>query len=134
MIEILSNGSKWFGELPDTIENLLDGLSKYPLDPVFEEYGNFVNHNPEWLNPEIAEKYKGCALIAGNFMEVSHVFRIVTDDSELINKLVEAINKNKETKEYQQFRRELIAREQKKAELRKLFDEGKITIKELYAY
>jgi hypothetical protein len=134
MLEILSNGSKWFGELPDTLETLLDALSKYPLDPVFEDYGDFVNLNPEWLSPEVTEKYKGCALIAGNFMEISHVFRFVTDDIDLIEKFSNAINRNKQTTEYKQHKQYYEERKLKQEKARRLFDEGKITLKELYRY
>jgi hypothetical protein len=46
MLLIISNGSKWAGEKPDTIDDLLNVLNKYTLDPNFEKYGNFVNLNP----------------------------------------------------------------------------------------
>jgi hypothetical protein len=134
MLEILSNGSKFCGEENDTIETLLDTLSKHSLDPVFEKYGNFVNRTPKWLNSKSAEKYQGCTSIHGNFMGVSHAFNIITDEPELIEKINSAINKNKQTPEYQRFRQELQARENKKEELRKLFEQGKIDIKQLYQY
>jgi hypothetical protein len=41
-LTIRSNGSKWYGEDPDPIEVLFDTLGKHPLDPSFEDYGNFV--------------------------------------------------------------------------------------------
>jgi hypothetical protein len=133
VIKIISNGSKWAGQEPDTIEELLNALNRYTLDPTFEKYGNFVNSDPVWLKPEVAEKYKGCTVIFGNFIDCSHVFRIVTDDAEIIAALSEAIERNKETAEYKTFKKELFDSEQKKLEARKLFNEGKIKLREMYA-
>ncbi len=37
-------GSKWAGEAPDTVADLLAMLAKEPLDPRFEEHGDFATH------------------------------------------------------------------------------------------
>ena len=87
--------------VPDSEENILRDLERYTLDPVFEDYGGFVDRSPEWLSPEIAEKYKGCAEISGNFLTFSHAFRLVTDDAALISRLSAAIERNRNTAEYQ---------------------------------
>jgi len=108
MIEIVSNGSKWYGQQPDIIETLLEVLSKNTLDPKFEKYGNFIQRNPNWLKKEIAEKYKGCTVIFGNFYSLSHVFNIITDEEELIQQLEKAINKNKQKQEYQELRKIIL--------------------------
>ena len=108
MIKIISNGSKFYGQEPDTIEILLDVLNKETLDPIFEKYGNFIQRKPNWLKKETAEKYKGCAVISGNFVSLSHVFNIITDDEELIQKLEQAINNNKQTAEYQELRKTIV--------------------------
>ena len=108
MLEICSNGSKWAGQKPDTIEELIKVLNTYTLDPSFEKYGNFINNNPQWLKPEYNEKYKGCIKFFGNFAEYSHVFYIITDEPEIIEILTVAINKNKETEEYKKIKREYI--------------------------
>ena len=126
MLEIISNGSKWAGQQPDSIEELLNVLDKYTLDPTFEKYGNFINSNPEWLKPEAVEEYKGCTKFFGNFMTLSHVFNIITDDTEVIEALTKAINKNVETLQYKKFRQEIIEAEQRKIDARKLFESGKI--------
>ena len=102
---IRSNGSKWAGEAPDTIETLLDVLEgrahrfapnaerRFALDPTFEEYGNFV-YTDCGLD--------GCTLthFFGNFHELSHVFNIDTDDAALIERLTVAIRANQAWPEY----------------------------------
>lgn len=104
MLEIESNGSKWFGQQPDSIEKLKDVLKNYTLDPAFERCGNFVNRKPQWVRKELIEKYKGCTIIFGNFLALSHVFRIITDDEEFISEMEALINENKKRPEYQEAR------------------------------
>jgi len=133
MIKIISNGSKWAGQQPATIEELLTVLAKYPLDPTFEKYGNFINPHPTWLKKEAAELYKGCTTIFGNFMECSHVFNVITDDSDTIAALSKAIEANKETAEYKAFKQRIAETEQKKEKAKRLFEKGKINLKEMYA-
>ncbi|WP_195484661.1 hypothetical protein [Flavonifractor plautii] len=87
--------------ITDTEENILHDLEHYTLDPVFEFYGNFVNQSPEWLSQEVAAKYAGCTSISGNFLYLSHAFRLVTDDTGLISRLSAAIERNKARPEYQ---------------------------------
>jgi len=132
MLEIQSNGSKWYGQEPDSIEELIQVLNKYSLDPTFEDYGNFIQLNPKWLKPEIAEKYQGCAKFFGNFSSISHVFNIITDEPEIIQVLTNAINKNIQTKEYQVLRSEYIEDEQRKTKARTLFNQGKINQRQMY--
>lgn len=87
--------------IPDTEENIMHDLENYTLDPVFEFYGNFINPAPEWLSPEVSAKYAGCTSISGNFLTLSHAFRLVTDDIGLISRLSAAIDRNKARPEYQ---------------------------------
>jgi hypothetical protein len=107
MLKIISNGSKWYGEKPDSIEILKEVLKTQTLDPTFENFGNFINNNPRWTNKEAQELYKGCSTIFGNFKTYSHVFNIITNDRELITELQELINKNKNTLVYQEYKEEL---------------------------
>jgi hypothetical protein len=132
MLQINSNGSKWYGQKPDTIEKLLEVLNEYALDPTFEDYGNFVQREPHWLHKEAAEKYKGCTVINGNFATLSHVFNIITDEPDIIEVLEQAINKNKSTKEYKKHRKEYVESEHRKDKARFLFNKGKITQREMY--
>lgn len=50
------NPEKPWSFMDDTKENILKDLAEYTLDPVFEEYGNFV-YAPTWSDEESAEKY-----------------------------------------------------------------------------
>ena len=86
MINIISNGSKWAGEEPDTIDVLLKRLEEYTLDPVFGEFMTLLDN--------------GKIMFFGNFFDYSHVFRIETDDSEICEKLTNAIVKNTMTDKY----------------------------------
>lgn len=118
MLEIISNGNKWANTdtpwrtiEPESIESLIEVLGKYPLDPRFEKYGNFVNPAPEFIKPEAKIKYAGCTSFFGNFYTLSHVFNIYTDEPEIIDRLSKAIEANIATKEYKQARKEHQAHE-----------------------
>jgi hypothetical protein len=95
---IISNGSKWNGQDPDSIETLFKVLDMFALDRTFEKYGNFVIIEPvseagEHLVPNGVRFF-------GNFAEISHVFSIDTDDPELIERLTAAIRKNQQRADY----------------------------------
>ncbi len=104
---IKSNGSKWAGQQPDTIETLLNVLQTYTLDPTFEKYGNFItDYNPiHWDDKN--KHLKGCMSFFGNFRTLSHVFNIITDDRGIINQLTVAIRNNQETNEYKEYKAEM---------------------------
>lgn len=76
---IHSNG----GGLTQPIEALYAALEEYTLDRTFEMYGNFI------------EMRDGKAHLFGNFFDYSHVFRLETDDQDLIDRLASAIEANK---------------------------------------
>lgn len=97
MTTIHSNGSKWAGEAPDTIEQLIEVLAQHPLDRRFEDYGNFIDRDPEWLD---GSTKPGVVIFFGNFLTVSHVFNIETDDPEVIERLNRAIKANKRRADY----------------------------------
>ena len=108
---IHSNGSKWAGEDPDTIEQLIAVLGREHLDPKFELYGGFIQRGESWPGVRFF----------GNFENLSHVFRIDTDDPQVIQVLTTAIEANVQTPAYQDARRRLIAwlkAEQDRAEAR----------------
>jgi hypothetical protein len=98
MLKINSNGSKWYGQEPGTLDELREALRNHTLDPFFEK--NFINRNPYWQDPELNEQNKGCTVIAGNFLTLSHVFHIVTDEEEIIGEFEALINENKLRPEY----------------------------------
>ena len=115
LTHIESNGSKWGGEAPDPIERLLERLQTETLDPMFEEYGNFV-HPARKAHRECSERtgwkdvytdagpiypdHPNAVRFWGNFLTYSHVFSIDTDDPALIEKLTAAIRANQATPIY----------------------------------
>lgn len=115
----VTNPEKPWSFMDDTKENILNDLAEYTLDPVFEEYGNFV-YMPTWCDEESAKKYKDLTAISGNFLTLSHTFRVLTDDEELIKELTEAIRKNQETEEYKQAKVRLMER---KSEEKRRYEE-----------
>lgn len=90
MTEITSNGSKWAGQAPDPVSVLIEVLAREPLDRTFEKYGNFA-----------INEGNGIVRFFGNFLTVSHVFNIRTDDPELVATLIAAIKANKRMPAYQ---------------------------------
>lgn len=103
------NPEKPWSFMEDTKENILKDLKLHTLDPVFEEYGNFV-YIPTWEDEEAAEKYKGLTAISGNFLTYSHAFRLLTDDADLIEELTKAIRENQDTEEYKRAKERLMER------------------------
>lgn len=86
---INSNGSRWYGEAPATIEDLLNVLKIKTLDRWFELHGNFILEGDE-----------GTTRFFGNFFDVSHVFHIITNDPEVVERLTTAIRTNQQKPEY----------------------------------
>ena len=86
MIDIISNGSKWYGQAPDSIGKLFTVLKNHPLDRRFDYYSYKL------LN--------GMICFLGNFATVSHVFQIHTDEKWLINKFRRLIGLNKKREDY----------------------------------
>ena len=118
---ITSNGSRWMGQEPDSMETLLEVLASEPLDPSFEDYGNFCYANEgefSWTTYEngkaVMRKSEpmpaGNVRFFGNFYTVSHVFNIDTDEPEVIAKLKAAIDANKASEAYRKARMERMER------------------------
>ncbi len=87
---IHSNGSKWAGQAPDPIELLEERLRTETLDPTFEDYGCFVSER------------EGMTRFWGNFLTVSAVFQIDTDEPELIDRLSGLIEANRAMEQYRE--------------------------------
>lgn len=96
MIVIHSNGSKFYGEEPDSLAKLIEVLGEATLDPRFEEYGNFV-----------IDDMPGPVRLFGNFHQLSHVFNIDGTPEELAEAIA-AIRKNQATDAYRAARAALI--------------------------
>jgi hypothetical protein len=95
MIYIQSNGSKWHGQQPDTIEKLLEVLENHPLDTEMFPNGHYTVTNKEYfIHPNRCQHLIGSTHFRGNFVTLSHVFSIYTDEAEVIQKLTEAIDRN----------------------------------------
>jgi len=89
---IHSNGSKWAGQAPDSIDTLIGVLDREVLDRRF--HGGFIKRlRVDRCGP-------GTVRFFGNFLTVSHVFRIDTDDAEIIAKLTRAIRRNQRRDAY----------------------------------
>lgn len=99
MTRIVHNGPGG-GHPAGTIDDLLAVLRVATLDPRFEDCGNFRNDAPEGAPP-------GTIVFWGNFLDVSHLFRIETDEADLAERLGAAIEANKATPTYQRVRAEL---------------------------
>lgn len=135
IIEIRSNGSKWAGEQPDSIEMLLNVLESYTLDPCFEDFGNFATEfKPTKGWNEKNEQYKGCTSFFGNFSTLSHVFNIITNDNELIQKLTEVIRANQQTEAYKEARAEYIATNKVKEYSQNKFYNKELSLQEMYKF
>lgn len=78
---IHSNGSKWNGQEPGTVDVLIDVLGKWRLDK--ERFRRFTQRQSN-----------GAVRFFGNFMRLSHVFDIETNDADVISRLMRAIRNN----------------------------------------
>ena len=109
IVDILSTKPGGWSREPDTIDRILRYLENYPLDPTFENYGNFIDSNPEWLNQETARKYAGCTCFWGNFYSISGVFNVITNDAGIIRRLTAAIRRNQGSAAYASAKAEMRA-------------------------
>lgn len=118
-LRVISNGSRWMGEEPATVEELLEVMARTPLDPRFEDYGGFIGDTrgakPAGYNAAgkrcyidtgpIYPEHPQAVRFWGNFFELSHVFEIDTDDPETIEKITRAIRANQSTPAYKAARK-----------------------------
>jgi len=100
---ITSNGSKWAGQSPDSIELLLEVLANNPLDRRFEAYGDFIyglDSEHGYTTAELRAAAVGWVSFHGNFFKLSHVFNIRSNDSKVIEQLTSAIRSNQKRPDY----------------------------------
>ena len=106
MTTIHSNGSKWYGEEPDSIETLIEVLEREPLDPSFERYGGFIyaagSERHSIIDPVLRREAREARIVCffGNFKRVSHVFRIESNDRDVVLRLSRAIRANRRRPDY----------------------------------
>ena len=77
---IESNGSKWMGQKPDTLDDLCNVMSEHRLIDHFEPGFEPIDHH-QWY------RQRGMIRFHGNFEALSHVFSIDTNDPETIKTL-----------------------------------------------
>lgn len=96
---------------PGTIESLLETLAQYALDPRFEEAGSLIEGPltpADFVMPNLAPpEMLGKTMFFGNFYELSAVFRLYTDDPDLIARLTKAIRDNQASPAYQAAKAEI---------------------------
>lgn len=78
--------------MTDAIDDLARVLATNTLDPVFEEYGDFIIRGESGVHGEV--------LFFGNFLDLSHVFNFYTSDPATIDRLSGLIDANKKTAKY----------------------------------
>ena len=103
----------------ENIDDFIEKLKKYTLDPRFEQYGNFMVKNPKFpKNPEMTEKYRGWYSLFGNFYDYSNAFSILINDEKLVKKLRRLIRKNQNSEAYIKAKNEIFESEKKLDEAR----------------
>lgn len=95
----LSNGSAFPNERRGVVADLVAMLTAEPLDSTFENYGNFVMADPEGLDGKPLYP-AGFVNFWGNFVRVSHVFNIVTNEPAVIAELTRLIRANQASPAY----------------------------------
>lgn len=68
-------------EYGGTLEHIMELLKKHTLTSFSD-----IVIKPTWSTKESNERFKGCSTIAGNFVEWSNAFYIITDNKTLIDK------------------------------------------------
>ena len=104
---INSNGSKWAGQDPDDIDELLRVLAEYKLRPnlapfvelnpcqgVYNPAFRYDAKEPQYIAGPRLFKADGVVHFSGNFDKLSHVFSIYTNDPDTISRLTAAIKEN----------------------------------------
>ena len=93
--KIVSNGSRFAGEAPASLEDLFDLLGREPLD--LDWLSSLPQEAPLLRKGGVQLVYPdapGTVCFLGNFANLSHVFQIDTDDAALIVRLRAAIAAN----------------------------------------
>ena len=105
---IASNGSKWMGEEEDDVPALLEVLGRAELD--VDRFKSFITINPcrgvknpryypgagqlQWIDGPRLFAVEPVVRFFGNFVNLSHVFQIYTNDTDTIDLLTKAIEAN----------------------------------------
>lgn len=114
VVFVIQNGSRWMGEDYAGINQLIEVLAEHELDPIFEDYGNFIQERSICAKTDLPLWPAGFVDFHGNFFHLSHGFQIVTNDGEVIEQLTAAIAANRASPAYQQARKDRAEQERKR--------------------
>jgi hypothetical protein len=95
-LSVRNIGSHMAGEKSNTLPDLMKMLQQHPLNPLFEDYGNFVYK----LEPEEIKRLGFQYHIHGNFYQYSYVFDIKADTKADTLKLCCTIRENQRRADY----------------------------------
>jgi len=97
---VLSNGYRQSDNTEAAIAILLEVLAGHPLNRTFEMFGGFVERDARNLRGEWLEGLENAVSFFGNFLNLSHVFRIVSNDPAVVEHLAQAIASNRARADY----------------------------------
>jgi hypothetical protein len=97
---IHSNGRTRGGLTLDDLPTLFTMIEEHPLDRTFERFGNFVQTDAVDVRGKPLDGIACAVSFFGNFFTYSHVFRITTDDADLVERLTAAIRANQLRPDY----------------------------------
>lgn len=99
---------RWLGhDQTKSIESLFDKLKTETLDPMFEQYNAFGGELTASFYAALdvpALKLREARHFWGNFYTFSYSFDVITDDPELIDRLLAAFAENRATLAYKEAR------------------------------
>jgi hypothetical protein len=107
VLEIKSNGTDWNSPV-QPIQTLLKKLDQKPLDPVYENMGNFIIKYKSERQVD-NRRYIGCTHFLGHFATTPYVFSVITDEKVIIEELTKAIRMNQERLDYETLRRNIYS-------------------------
>jgi hypothetical protein len=98
----------FIGTAAQHIEKLLEMLAEQPLDPAFEDRGNFIYEvEPANFGAQskiFGEYWDGGFHIYGDFYQIPWAFSVYTKDPDVAQRLTTAIEQNKATAAYEAIR------------------------------
>lgn len=84
---VLSNGHLRTETADAAIDALIEILRDHPLNRLFEKYGDFVERDARNLRGEWLEGVENAVSFFGNFFDRSHIFSIVSNDPDHVDRL-----------------------------------------------
>ena len=97
---VLSNGHLRTETADAAIDALIEILRDHPLNRLFEKYGDFVERDARNLRGEWLEGVENAVSFFGNFFDRSHIFSIVSNDPDHVDRLCAAIAAKRQRADY----------------------------------